>query len=94
VAEAPVQRSNDYSFDLFPALIHRKIRLIVNILRKCRDVTIFFWENSLFYTRIPVKKINKYIFLLLILSIIIGSSCSASKKSNCGCPSKKGMVGY
>jgi hypothetical protein len=94
MSQAPIKGCNEDVFDLFPALIHRKIRLIVNILRKCRYVTIFFWENSLFYTRIPVKKINKYIFLLLILSIIIGSSCSASKKSNCGCPSKKGMVGY
>jgi hypothetical protein len=38
---------------------------------------------------------TKYGFLVLLVAImLLGSGCSASKKSNCGCPNKKGMVGY
>ena len=35
----------------------------------------------------------KAILLLLIVAFCAGG-CHASKKSNCGCPNKKGMVGY
>jgi hypothetical protein len=44
-----------------------------------------------------MKKLNRNIVLLLLISILIGTSCSSSKGAsgkNCGCPSKKGMVGY
>ena len=30
-------------------------------------------------------------FLLVVLSVV---SCGTSKNANCGCPNKKGMVGY
>jgi len=30
---------------------------------------------------------------LIVVSIFI-SGCGSSKKSNCGCPNKKGLVGY
>ncbi len=32
-------------------------------------------------------------FGVLIVSLLL-TSCSASKKNQCGCPSKKGLVGY
>ncbi len=44
--------------------------------------------------RVGVKILNIYIISVLLILTIAGTSCSASKKSNCGCPSKKGMVGY
>jgi hypothetical protein len=41
-----------------------------------------------------MKNLSRNIFILLILSMLIGTSCSSMKKNSCGCPSKKGMVGY
>jgi hypothetical protein len=32
--------------------------------------------------------------LVLIMSLIFLAGCSASGKNKCGCPPKKGMVGY
>ncbi len=34
------------------------------------------------------------ISLLLILVATFAASCDASKKGQCGCPNKKGLVGY
>ncbi|MFN4286863.1 MAG: hypothetical protein ACK4E8_12975 [Lacibacter sp.] len=36
----------------------------------------------------------RYTFALLLLVLLAGAGCSSAKKSNCGCPNKKGMVGY
>jgi hypothetical protein len=33
-------------------------------------------------------------FLLLVIIAFCAAGCNASKKSNCGCPNKKNMVGY
>lgn len=41
-----------------------------------------------------MKSFSKILFLLLVTVAISAMSCSASKKSNCGCPNKQGMVGY
>lgn len=41
-----------------------------------------------------MKYVNKILLLVFIIVSIFALSCNASKKSNCGCPSKKGMVGY
>lgn len=50
---------------------------------------------------IPKKFVNLFMqrstrfgFLLLLVSVLLLSGCSASKKNGCGCPNKKGMVGY
>ena len=44
---------------------------------------------------LQMQRSTKYTFLLLVVVVmLLGSGCSASKKSNCGCPNKKGMVGY
>ncbi|MFZ4057788.1 MAG: hypothetical protein ACOYKE_06595 [Ferruginibacter sp.] len=34
------------------------------------------------------------LFMLLITAVVVSSGCSASRKNQCGCPNKKGMVGY
>ena len=42
-----------------------------------------------------VKKLNVLLVAGgLIFLFITMTGCSSLKKSNCGCPSKKGMVGY
>jgi len=46
------------------------------------------------FVSLQMQRSTKITFLLLITSILLFSGCSASKKSNCGCPNKKGMVGY
>lgn len=38
---------------------------------------------------------NKNIILVIALLLtLVVTSCSVSKRGNCGCPSKRGMVGY
>lgn len=47
------------------------------------------------FMRFLMQRSTKFGFLLLIVSVLLMSSgCSASKKNSCGCPNKKGMVGY
>ncbi|MES2430347.1 MAG: hypothetical protein V4556_05370 [Bacteroidota bacterium] len=41
-----------------------------------------------------MKKILKISLLFLIAASVTFSSCNSSKKSGCGCPSKKGLSGY
>ena len=41
-----------------------------------------------------MKKINNIALILLLAVTFLATGCSASKKNNCGCPSKKGLVGY
>jgi hypothetical protein len=45
-----------------------------------------------------MKNVRKLLLFLLIAIAVSAVSCNSakifSKKSNCGCPSKKGMVGY
>lgn len=44
---------------------------------------------------LQMQRSSKIVFLLLItVALFLGSGCSASKKNSCGCPNKKGMVGY
>jgi hypothetical protein len=41
-----------------------------------------------------MKKVVKIgLFVLLVGSLAL-TSCSSSKKSQCGCPNRQGMVGY
>lgn len=39
-----------------------------------------------------MQRFFKFGFLFLLLASVAFTSCSASKK--CGCPNKRGMVGY
>ena len=46
-----------------------------------------------------MKHIHKILLIGFLAVSVLASSCSSGKlfggkKSNCGCPSKKGMVGY
>jgi hypothetical protein len=41
-----------------------------------------------------MKKAANFAMILLLAVTLFASGCSSSKKSNCGCPNKKGMVGY
>lgn len=41
-----------------------------------------------------MKIANKIFLALFIMIAVLTISCNSSKKSNCGCPNKKGMVGY
>jgi predicted component of type VI protein secretion system len=42
-----------------------------------------------------MKNLKKYFLALLVMSFVVASSgCSSAKKNNCGCPNKKGMIGY
>lgn len=42
-----------------------------------------------------MKQLNKLPLLLLIIAtILLFASCASSKKGQCGCPNKQGMVGY
>ncbi len=42
-----------------------------------------------------MKDLKKITALVLLAFVLLATSCSASKGAKgCGCPSKKGMVGY
>ncbi|MEO6134468.1 MAG: hypothetical protein ABIP35_04910 [Ginsengibacter sp.] len=41
-----------------------------------------------------MKTVSSIMFVLLLAVALCATSCSASKKNNCGCPNKQGMVGY
>ncbi len=41
-----------------------------------------------------MKNLSKIILALFVVISISMISCTASKKGNCGCPNKQGMVGY
>jgi hypothetical protein len=72
-------------------------------------MTIFMGESSYFrnqhlnnypmmqkkFVSLQMQRSTKIVFLLLVtVALFLGSGCSASKKNSCGCPNKKGMVGY
>jgi hypothetical protein len=40
------------------------------------------------YQYFLMKTVSKFLFILLVTIAIFAISCNASKKSNCGCPSK------
>ncbi len=45
-----------------------------------------------------MKHLHKVLLISLLAVSVIAGSCSSGKlfgkKNNCGCPSKKGLVGY
>jgi len=42
-----------------------------------------------------MKTAKKIVWMLLVVAaVFISNGCSSSKKNNCGCPNKKGLVGY
>ncbi len=40
-----------------------------------------------------MKQLIKLTLLVFVISVI-ATGCSSSKKSQCGCPNKHGMIGY
>ncbi len=40
-----------------------------------------------------MKQLIKLTLLVFVISVIV-TGCSSSKKSQCGCPNKQGMIGY
>ncbi|WP_262683607.1 hypothetical protein [Hanamia caeni] len=41
-----------------------------------------------------MKNVTQTLVILLVILSVIVMSCSASRKSKCGCPHNSGMVGY
>ena len=41
-----------------------------------------------------MERLFKISSLLLLAISLLGTGCSSSKKGQCGCPNKQGMVGY
>ena len=41
-----------------------------------------------------MQKLFKITLLLTIAISLVAAGCSSSKKSQCGCPSKQGLIGY
>ncbi len=56
--------------------------------------TIIVCENSLICFTIIMKRYFKIALSFMLIVSIILTSCASSKKNQCGCPSKKGLVGY
>lgn len=52
------------------------------------------WKNS-YFSNNKIREMRKSLLILALASIVLASCSSAGKTSKgCGCPSKKGMVGY
>lgn len=41
-----------------------------------------------------MKKLFKITILLTLLASLVITGCTSSRKGQCGCPSKTGMIGY
>lgn len=41
-----------------------------------------------------MERLFKISSLLLLAVCLLGTGCASSKKGQCGCPAKQGMVGY
>lgn len=41
-----------------------------------------------------MQKLFKITLLLIVATSLVFSGCSSSKKGQCGCPQKQGMIGY
>ena len=41
-----------------------------------------------------MQQITKITAVLIIAICLIATGCSSSKKGQCGCPNKQGMIGY
>jgi outer membrane murein-binding lipoprotein Lpp len=41
-----------------------------------------------------MQKLFKITVLLVVIVSLVITGCSSSKKGQCGCPSKTGMMGY
>lgn len=46
------------------------------------------------FMQLQMQRSTRFGFLLLIIAVLFMAGCSASKKNSCGCPNKRGMVGY
>ena len=46
------------------------------------------------FVSLPMQRSTLKGLLLLLIVVFCVAGCNASKKSNCGCPNKKNMVGY
>ena len=55
---------------------------------------LYLCENSLIKNCNFMNKANKLLWMVFFVVTLVVNGCSVSKKSNCGCPNKKGMVGY
>jgi len=41
-----------------------------------------------------MQHLKKLPLLLLLMACLFATGCASSKKGQCGCPNKQGMVGY
>jgi hypothetical protein len=41
-----------------------------------------------------MQHLKKLSLLFFIMACVIATGCSSSKKGQCGCPNKQGMIGY
>lgn len=46
------------------------------------------------FMKSPMQRSTINALLVLCIMAFCVAGCNASKKSNCGCPNKKNMVGY
>ena len=62
------------------------IRIVLKLLDR--------WKNS-YFSNNKIRAMKRSLLILVFASVILASCSSAGKTSKgCGCPSKKGLVGY
>ena len=94
VTKSPVERSDD-NFSRHCEGVHQCVFSDILIFVKIRLLFLFFEKKPVkFELSMRRSKLNQLLFATFLLMTLVFVSCGTSKNANCGCPNKKGMVGY
>jgi hypothetical protein len=75
--------------------VHESVGCYRVIFVKFRLLFIFIdHKPSKFDVCMRYMKMNQLVILMFFMVALALASCGTSKNGNCGCPNRKGMVGY
>lgn len=94
VTKPPVEWCN-HNFSCRIGRVHECVVSDILIFVKIRLLFIFIEEKpAKFEVYMRQLKLNQIVFATFLIMVMAFVSCGTSKSANCGCPNKKGMVGY
>jgi hypothetical protein len=94
MTKPPVKRCN-HDFSCRIDRVHECVVSDILIFVKIRLLFIFIGKKPVkFDVYMRHLKLNQIVFASFVIVALAFVSCGTSKNANCGCPNKKGMVGY
>lgn len=94
VTQSPIERRN-HNFSRRIDGVHECVVSDILIFVKIRLLFIFIEKKpTKFELYMQHNKLNQIVLVMFLLMTLAFVSCGTSKNANCGCPNKKGMVGY